>query len=98
MAVTGPQDEPFPLSDDIADWCWQTPSEMTPGRWIEVPVDDGLPRWMRVEALVAPQHTLEERWAVRIGRDRESCWMKVSPWLRFRSVDRDPGGDGAAPG
>ncbi|MET0188392.1 MAG: hypothetical protein ABW212_05300 [Pseudonocardia sediminis] len=98
MAVTGPQDEPFPFSDDVPDWCWQTPPEMGVGRWIEIPIDDdGSPRWMRVEVLMSPLQTLEYRWAVRAGRDGEHYWMKIAPWLRFRSCGQDPTGSDGSP-
>lgn len=91
--MTGPQDEPFPFDDDGdgRDGCWSSPPEMRVGRWVEIPVDDEGPQaWMRIEVLLPPRWTHEHRWAVRVRRDGQSRWIKVAPWLRFRTADHDP--------
>lgn len=97
--MTGAREEPAPSPGDDPDRCWQTPPEMSVGRWIEVPVaEDGPPLWMRVEELIDPGWSDEHRWAVRAGRDGEQLWMKIAPWLRFRSAGRDPAGTDENPG
>lgn len=68
-----------------------TPGGMAVGWWIQLPVlDDGGLLWVQIGAVLPPERTCEERWALRVRRDCEDWWVKVAPHLAFPVCDVDP--------
>lgn len=74
-----------------------TAGGMVVGWWVELPLDDGGdPVWARIGAVLPPEQTLEDRYALRLHRGGDVWWVKISGRLPFPVCDVDP--TGAGPG
>ncbi|WP_141279380.1 hypothetical protein [Pseudonocardia hydrocarbonoxydans] len=68
-----------------------TAGGMVAGWWVELPLEeDGAPVWARIEVVLPPEKTMEDRYALRLRRDDEVWWVKVSGRLPFPVCDVDP--------
>lgn len=68
-----------------------TAGGMVSGWWVELPLEeDGAPVWARIEVVLPPEKTMEDRYALRLRRDDEVWWVKVSGRLPFPVCDVDP--------
>lgn len=68
-----------------------TAGGMSVGWWVELPVaEDGGLLWVQVGAVLPPERTLEDRWALRVRRGGGVWWVKVAPHLEFPVCDVDP--------
>lgn len=68
-----------------------TAGGMVAGWWVELPLEeDGAPVWARIEVVLPPEKTMEARYALRLRRDDEVWWVKISGRLPFPVCDVDP--------
>lgn len=68
-----------------------TAGGMIEGWWVELPLEeDHGPVWARIEVVLPPEKTMEDRYALRLRRDDEVWWVKISGRLPFPVCDVDP--------
>ncbi|TCK19831.1 hypothetical protein [Pseudonocardia endophytica] len=68
---------------------WESVADIRASTWVEVPIDEGPLRWLRVVAVKPPSWTGERRWALSVADGPEEWWIKVAPGLVFRTCDRE---------